>query len=489
MASSDGIQGSLPPSLSGIQTPPNQSSGKLSSGSPGSEDEQTLFQRQFSEINQDIDVEKEITQFVKELDANEGREEFVFTTKTSQYDGEGSGQYPKNLLSAPGMSSESDTEDHTPASASNHIVDNVSSLKMTYYAFKETTGQKSGIPVSLLAAHLERKESRYPSFLGSRSSVNMTGNTSTGTFRTMQRSPSRRTSMEITYPALSPQVMEVIDTLESHKKKAENEGNYMVARAAAQRLNGVKVLEDNKRKSLMLQRHGKEREESERTYKQETAERNRLWDEKLHEFHKAVVEHAAKLKRQQIGVLQAFRQRMANKTPTKPQWSRELLKHRKVQTFLGKQGKYLEADEVKRIADRMEHTELQATLSAYAAEVALKEQALRNKQQNEMEVLLQRAAQGRDELRKTRNMDLDRCTQRHKNIVRELKNLQKQEQLRFEQIFGKRVSEFKRSGGSLQLLSETLSGLDALMLPGIEAPCPERDEVASSCSSDLHGSG
>lgn len=51
----------------------------------------------------------------------------------------------------------------------------------------------------------------------------------------------------------------------------------------------------------------------------------------MHEFHKGVVEHAAKLKRQQIGVLQAFRQRAAAKTPTKPQWSRELLKHRKVQ--------------------------------------------------------------------------------------------------------------------------------------------------------------
>lgn len=43
------------------------------------------------------------------------------------------------------------------------------------------------------------------------------------------------------------------------------------------------------------------------------------------------MEHAAKLKRQQIGVLQAFRQQAAAKTPTKPQWSRELLKHRKVQ--------------------------------------------------------------------------------------------------------------------------------------------------------------
>lgn len=66
---------------------------------------------------------------------------------------------------------------------------------------------------------------------------------------------------------------------------------------------------------------------------------------------------------------------------------------------------------MKRIADRMEHIELQATLAAFAAEVAIKEQALRTKQQNEMEVLLQRAAQGRDELRKTRKLDLERCAQ------------------------------------------------------------------------------
>jgi len=59
----------------------------------------------------------------------------------------------------------------------------------------------------------------------------------------------------------------------------------------------------------------------------------------------------------------------------------------------------------------MEHIELQATLASFAAEVAIKEQALRAKQQNEMEVLLQRAAQGRDELRKTRKLDLERCTQ------------------------------------------------------------------------------
>lgn len=182
----------------------------------------------------------------------------------------------------------------------------------------------------------------------------------------------------------------------------------------------------------------------------------------------------------------------------------------------------------------MEHTELQATRVAYATEVGLKEQALRTKQQNEMKVLLKRAAQGSDELRKTRDLELERCSQvwypvsfcrliihrttepklisksvvfhvhschhnlprhvsslvlqRHKNIAREFRALQKQERMRFEQILGKRVKEFKESGGSLQLLSETLSGMEAWMLPAIEPLCPAGDTSTFSCSSDSHGS-
>ncbi|CAM6104813.1 unnamed protein product [Calypogeia fissa] len=343
------------------------------------------------------------------------------------------------------------------SSATSSKFDNVSSLKMTYYAFKNNNNsQKPNVPSSLLTAQLERRETRYPSFLGSRGSVSMGGGSSPGAWRTLQRSPSRKASLD-TYPSLAPQVVEVMKSLEEHKKKCENEGNYMAAQSAVQRLHGIKLLEDNKRKAGMIQRHLKERDEVEKAYKVEIDERNRLWDEKLHLFHKGVVEHAAKLKRQQIGILQAFRAKMASKVPNKPQWSRELLKHRKVQNFLGKQGKYLEAQEVKRIADRMEHLELQATLAAYQAEVTSKEQALRAKQQAEMEVLLQRAAQGRDELQKTRAQDLDRCNQRHANIVRELKALQKQQCLKFEAVLAKRVSEFKQMGGNFQFLSQSIN--------------------------------
>jgi len=99
----------------------------------------------FPEINQHIDVEHEITQFVKELDANEGREEFVFSTKLPQ----NSTEVSKPLLSVSETSGEWGGEIATPTSTTGTF-NQLSSLKMTYYAFKETTGQKTGIPVSLV---------------------------------------------------------------------------------------------------------------------------------------------------------------------------------------------------------------------------------------------------------------------------------------------------------------------------------------------------
>lgn len=142
MTSSDShSHGSLPPSLSRLQTPSNRS--------PSSEGDATSFQMSFPEINQHIDVEKEVSQFVKELDANEGREEFVFRNKLPKYpDADGDTQFSKTLLSPSETSRDWDAEVTSPTSTNNKL-DNVSSLKMTYYAFKETTGQKSGIPVSL----------------------------------------------------------------------------------------------------------------------------------------------------------------------------------------------------------------------------------------------------------------------------------------------------------------------------------------------------
>ena len=128
---------SLPPSLARIQSPSRKS--------PGNEDDsEAPFQMSFPEINQIIDVEKEITQFVKDLDDHEGREEFVFRTKMNKTPDSQNGNH--NLLSP----SDSGGRDWGGDISSPKSATNVTSLKMTYYALKETSGQKSGIPVSLV---------------------------------------------------------------------------------------------------------------------------------------------------------------------------------------------------------------------------------------------------------------------------------------------------------------------------------------------------
>ena len=99
--------------------------------------------------------------------------------------------------------------------------------------------------------------------------------------------------------------------------------------------------------------------------------------------------------------LEQFHEETEGKQPRRPQFSKELLNQRHIQDCLAKQGKYVEAQSVKQMADKMEQAELQATLATHGAEIQLKLQRLRGQQMQEMEALLQRAARGRDEGRPT----------------------------------------------------------------------------------------
>ncbi|KAH7294211.1 hypothetical protein KP509_28G060900 [Ceratopteris richardii] len=369
----------------------------------------------------------------------------------------------------------------TRASIAPSKFDHMATLKMTYATYKESNLGKEGVPLSLLpeilesarfmvppprdlvpllqridpeyksgdlvrwsllqnlALQIERKETRYPSVFVQRCSVARPNSSSPSSWKALQRSPSRRTHPEDDCPELEPQVYEMMKEIDNRRRKSAKEGNYLAADAAAQRLLELKLFEDNKRRATMLERHAQEREQAEKAYKEELQERNQLWDERLKSFQKEVVEHAQRLKQQHVAALQHFKEKMSSKTPIKAQWSRELLKQRRIQSYLGKQGKYLEAQEVKQSADRMEQAELQAAIAAFQSDVIGKEQTIRVKQQTEMDILLQRAARTREEIRKSRTLDLQRCHQRHKNVMRELAAIQKQEVFRFDQLMQKKV--------------------------------------------------
>ncbi|KAI5081749.1 hypothetical protein GOP47_0001492 [Adiantum capillus-veneris] len=346
-------------------------------------------------------------------------------------------------------------------------------IKLTYFSIKERVNHKDGKDVAMLTLQSAQKLNRNTSI----ASPSPCGS-STNSRRSMQRSPGRKWVYEAGVVTHEEQLRDIIKGLENCRKGWENDGNYVQASIVAKQIQALKIFLENKKRTTMTETHARETEAAEAAYKAELSEKNRLWSERFKVFQSEVIEHAQFLKQQHLLALQNFKTKMDTRTPKKPQLSRELLNERKVQTFLGKQGKYLEAQRVKKHADCKEVKELQATLAAYQAEVGLKEQALRAKQRTEMGILLQRAAQTRDELRKNKEQNLTCCAQRHKNIIRDLDALHKQEQLKHDHKMQKIVREFRALGGELRDLTHAM---ETLIVPALT----ELGGVEESASSIL----
>lgn len=245
-------------------------------------------------------------------------------------------------------------------------------------------------------------------------------------------------------------VLGFLRALEEHRKKCEKEGKYMEARVAAKRLNDLKVHEEQKRKQEVRARHLSERLDAERAFALEQEQHNKLWEEKIMEYEAWVAEQMERLKKLHVAKFEEFTSEAEGKAPRRPQFSKELLNQRKIQENLAKQRKYEEAESLRRMADKMEVAEFQATIATYEAEVSLKGQQLKAKQQQEMEALLQRATRTRNEMRITRDLDFERRTQRFRNVMAELENLQKIENVQLECFLEMQSIAGKRDAVSAQ---------------------------------------
>uniref|UniRef100_A0A7S0R1E2 Uncharacterized protein n=1 Tax=Pyramimonas obovata TaxID=1411642 RepID=A0A7S0R1E2_9CHLO len=255
---------------------------------------------------------------------------------------------------------------------------------------------------------------------------------------------SRRTYLESGNITEDEAVLSFMRALEDHKKKCEKEGKYMEARTAAKRLHDLKLHEEQKHITEMKTRHETEFNDAHRAFAMEQEQHNRMWDAKLQDYEDSVAEQLNRLKQMQLEKLEKFFHEAEIKRPRRPQFSKQLLNQRKIQEALAKQSKYEEAEAVKKMADKMEAAEMEATQGTYEAEVALREQQLRVKQTQEMEALLHRGARGRDELQHTRKLDMERRQQRFKNVMNELHNLQRLEHVQLEHFLEQQSVAGKR---------------------------------------------
>ena len=239
-------------------------------------------------------------------------------------------------------------------------------------------------------------------------------------------------------------ILDFLVALDQHRKKCEREGKYIEARTTARRLQELKLHEEEKRKREMKQRQQTELSEAEQGYVQELESHAKIWEEREKAFEEGFSKQLAALEQNHAKVLEGFRQECGNRAPRRPQYSKQLLNQRRVQDYLGRQAKHLEAENVKRMTDRMEDAEMCATLASYDAEVNLKEQQLRLKLQQEVDATMQRAARGRDEMARSKEQDLERRTQRFKNTTKELQSIQRLESIQLEWFLGQQTLAGKR---------------------------------------------
>jgi len=224
-------------------------------------------------------------------------------------------------------------------------------------------------------------------------------------------------------------VQDFLQILEEHRKNCERQGKYVEAEIAKNRLEELKLHEENRRKEAMRSRQIAERLGVEEAHMLEFQQFNIVWDKKMAEYEEHADELVEAMRERHQGELREFQRKLLSKQQ-KPKFSRELLNLRKIQEHLAKQKDYTEAHKMKLKSDALEAWELEKWRNQKQQEMFQREAKFKHRQQQELLALQKRIQTGREEQKKQRQMDLERLLQRYQNVKSELEAQQNLERIR-----------------------------------------------------------
>eukprot|EP00933_Yihiella_yeosuensis_P009966 TRINITY_DN116184_c0_g1_i1.p1 TRINITY_DN116184_c0_g1~~TRINITY_DN116184_c0_g1_i1.p1 ORF type:complete len:270 (-),score=61.80 TRINITY_DN116184_c0_g1_i1:80-889(-) len=230
-------------------------------------------------------------------------------------------------------------------------------------------------------------------------------------------------------------IEELLAALERHRLDCEAGGRYEEAELARTRLDQLRQHEERSRRDALLEQQLAERMGVEEAHMLGLQEFNNIWDQKQREFE----QHANNLQRTLAQRHKMEHQEQLEKLrrevePRTPRWSRDLLNLRKIQETLAKMKKYAEAEKTKVQADKLEAHEHQAWKEKREARIASLEEQFLHRQQLEMGGLMKRLRGSRDELKRSRQAELDRILQRYQNCKSQMENQQRIIQQRVERF-------------------------------------------------------
>uniref|UniRef100_A0A7S1TX53 Uncharacterized protein n=1 Tax=Phaeomonas parva TaxID=124430 RepID=A0A7S1TX53_9STRA len=228
-------------------------------------------------------------------------------------------------------------------------------------------------------------------------------------------------------------VQDFLQILEEHRKNCERQGKYVEAEIAKNRLEELRLHEENRRKEAMRSRQIAERLGVEEAHMLEFQQFNMVWDKKMSDYEERAESLVEAMKERHAAELRAFQDRLLTKQ-TRAKFSRELLDLRRIQEHLAKARDYTEAHKIKLKADALEAWETERWRNGKQQEMFQKEAKFKHQKQQELLALQKRIQTGREEQKKQRQMDLERLLQRYQNVKSELEAQQNLERIRMERM-------------------------------------------------------
>jgi hypothetical protein len=221
------------------------------------------------------------------------------------------------------------------------------------------------------------------------------------------------------------------------------------AQAAQRLLTHLQSAAERARLGDMRARHAAQLREAEASHAAACADHTARWEEKRSQYEQLVSAQLEKISRAAAAREADLEADLTAKAPRRLQPSRELLELRGKQEALGKQGKYAEAANVQRIADRLEGAETYAAREAFAAECARHRDACAAKSASERASVEARAERGREQMSGARKADAEQLLQRFRNACAALESTQKREAVTLELFLNTQLLAGKREKGGV----------------------------------------
>ena len=115
-------------------------------------------------------------------------------------------------------------------------------------------------------------------------------------------------------------VQDFLDILEEHRKNCENEGKYVEAEIAKNRLEELKLHEENRRVEALRSRQIAERLGVEEAHMLEFQQFNQKWDKKMEEYEQNATQLLENAKARHAQELREFQAKLLA-SPLKPKFS------------------------------------------------------------------------------------------------------------------------------------------------------------------------